>query len=315
MGDSLRGQIGGDQVLWVTGFTRVWSQDKGVEPTRRTVVVQVGQVGVDVVQLWVLLRILGDFEEWLEEVPQNVLERVYLVGLLVDVVQSWNLNQPSDIVTDQVVVNDPRSKLVPFINRTTIDGDTVLTHLILGVLQVTEDFLGDPSKERGRSPSRPGSLGSGLEVAMRLIDPSLYPGLDVGGLDSEVLEPVSPKPGDFGMEGGGGGWKRLPTDDLREFRFTDSSSPSIAFSLASWSYMFFSSAYVKFVLRDWLTLPKSSKSPGESTSFDFLRVTSGSSSERSEKFLAGSIETGNYIVWLNAVTQSMELNFKTTCKL
>ena len=57
---------------------------------------------------------------------------LHLTGHLVNVVQPRNLNQPSDIVRVEFVMDDPFSELVPFVWGAAIDTDpplAILRHL------------------------------------------------------------------------------------------------------------------------------------------------------------------------------------------
>ena len=55
-----------------------------------------------------------------------LLERLDTTTLLEDVVQSRNLNQPSHIVREQFVLDDPLRELVPLRLAATVDTDSIL---------------------------------------------------------------------------------------------------------------------------------------------------------------------------------------------
>ena len=78
------------------------------------------------VQLRVRGRVLSHFEERLEYVADHLLEVVDRFGRLIERIETWNLNQPPDIVGEQLVVHNPGSELVPFARITAINTDAPL---------------------------------------------------------------------------------------------------------------------------------------------------------------------------------------------
>lgn len=92
------------------------------------------------------VRILGHLEQWLEEVDNDLLEIVHQAARLVDVKESRHLDEPANVIGKEFVVHDPGSELVPFIERSAIDGDAPLNHLVLARLKIRDDFLGDLGK-------------------------------------------------------------------------------------------------------------------------------------------------------------------------
>jgi hypothetical protein len=53
------------------------------------------------------------------------------------------LDQPADVVGEELVINHPSSKFVPFIYSPAIDGYPPFGHLILAGLEIRDDLLGD----------------------------------------------------------------------------------------------------------------------------------------------------------------------------
>jgi hypothetical protein len=58
--------------------------------------------------------------DWLPT-PNDVLEGVNRTVLLVDIVQPGDLNQPTNVVREQLVVDDPLREFVPLVIFTTVD--------------------------------------------------------------------------------------------------------------------------------------------------------------------------------------------------
>ena len=75
-----------------------------------------------------------------------MLEAFNRFGRFVDVIQTRNLYEPTDIVRVDLVIDNPLGKIVPFLLRTTINRNTVLGHLILARFEIREDFLGQLGK-------------------------------------------------------------------------------------------------------------------------------------------------------------------------
>lgn len=68
-------------------------------------------------------RVLRDFKQWLENVPQNVLEILHGLQRLVQSVQSRDLYEPTHVMGKEFVVNNPSRKIVPLIDTATVDTD------------------------------------------------------------------------------------------------------------------------------------------------------------------------------------------------
>lgn len=95
------------------------------------------------VKVGVAGRVLCDLEQRLEDVRDDLLEVLDRLGSLVDVVQTGDLDQPTNVGRKQLVVDHPVGQLIPLILGTTVDRDTVLGHLVLALLQIREDLLGN----------------------------------------------------------------------------------------------------------------------------------------------------------------------------
>lgn len=52
------------------------------------------------------------------------------------------MDQPADIMREQLVVNDPSCKLIPLIDCSAVNRDTPFGHLVLARLEIRNDFLG-----------------------------------------------------------------------------------------------------------------------------------------------------------------------------
>nr|GFD54503.1 hypothetical protein [Tanacetum cinerariifolium] len=87
------------------------------------------------------LRVFGDLEQGLEEVADHLLKVMHKPGSLVHVEETGNLDEPSDVGREQLVVDDPCGKLVPFVEITTVDGNAPLNELVLAGLQIGDDLL------------------------------------------------------------------------------------------------------------------------------------------------------------------------------
>lgn len=82
-------------------------------------------------ELLMLRGILGDFVKRLEYVDKDLLIRVHLMVCSVQAVEPWNLYEPAYVVRYELVVNDPGSKLVPFVDGPAIYRNTPFNKLIL----------------------------------------------------------------------------------------------------------------------------------------------------------------------------------------
>ncbi|KAI7001276.1 AMP deaminase [Hortaea werneckii] len=131
-----------DHVVSVPRLTAVRPQSKSVEAALLAPDVQRRNVRKEIVdpiamRRSVLLSSCGASGAW----------RALAVTIgLVHVVESWDLDQPSDVGRKELVVDYPGCKLVPLVKRTTVDGDAPLDHLVLAAFQVGHDFLGDFSQ-------------------------------------------------------------------------------------------------------------------------------------------------------------------------
>jgi len=76
-------------------------------------------------------RISGNFEKRLEHIYDNLLEIVHQASCLVHIVQTRYLDQPSYVGRKELIIDDPRSKLIPFIDVSAVDGDAPLDELVL----------------------------------------------------------------------------------------------------------------------------------------------------------------------------------------
>ena len=82
------------------------------------------------VELWMARWIFRYFEQRLKEVYDDLLKIIHQSSGFVDIEEPRNLYQPSDVVGEKLVVNNPSGKFVPFINTPSVDGDTPLNHLV-----------------------------------------------------------------------------------------------------------------------------------------------------------------------------------------
>lgn len=73
----------------------------------------------------------SDLEERLKHIDNHLLEVFHETGRLIHIEQTRHLNQPSDVRREELVVDDPSSKFVPFINIATVDGNPPLYELVL----------------------------------------------------------------------------------------------------------------------------------------------------------------------------------------
>lgn len=86
-------------------------------------------------------RVFGDFEERPEEIHNDLLKVVHQPTAFVHIEQSRDLDQPTDVVREQLVIHNPGRQFVPLVNGFAVDRDTPLHHLVLARLQIRNDFL------------------------------------------------------------------------------------------------------------------------------------------------------------------------------
>lgn len=53
----------------------------------------------------------------------NLCEVFHQAGLSIDVVETWDLNQPSNVMREEFIVDDPFGQLVPFCDAAAVDAD------------------------------------------------------------------------------------------------------------------------------------------------------------------------------------------------
>jgi hypothetical protein len=92
------------------------------------------------VQLGVRGGVLRDLEEGLEDVLDDILEVVDQAAGFEHLVQARHLNEPADVVRDELVVHDPLGELVPLVGLAAVDGHTPLRVLVLGLLEVGDEL-------------------------------------------------------------------------------------------------------------------------------------------------------------------------------
>lgn len=83
------------------------------------------------VKITMALGVPGYLEKGLEDILDNLLERLHQFRGLEDVIEAGDLDQPSDIVGEKLIVHHPCGEPVPFIQGSPIDGNPPLYHLIL----------------------------------------------------------------------------------------------------------------------------------------------------------------------------------------
>lgn len=83
------------------------------------------------VELWVAARVFSHLEQRLEDVDNDLLEVVHEASGLVHIVQTRDLDEPPHVRREKLIVDDPSSQLVPFLQVATIDGDAPFYELIL----------------------------------------------------------------------------------------------------------------------------------------------------------------------------------------
>lgn len=102
----------------------------------------------------------------------DLLEVVDATGLLENVVEPRDLNKPAHVVGEELILDDPLGKLVPFVlvadevqrigsaivqkarrngaqDSPAVDTDAILDHLVLALLQIRDDLYEDEGKEGG----------------------------------------------------------------------------------------------------------------------------------------------------------------------
>lgn len=75
--------------------------------------------------------ISGNFEKRLEHIYDDLLEIVHQASCLVHIVQTRYLDQPSYVGRKELIIDDPRSKLIPFIDVSTVNGNAPFDKLVL----------------------------------------------------------------------------------------------------------------------------------------------------------------------------------------
>ena len=95
------------------------------------------------VELRVARRVFRDFVERSKYVDDDLFISVHLPVGFVHAEESRNLYEPSHVVRDQFVINDPCSKLIPLVNSSAIDRDSPFNKLIFARFQIGDDFLCD----------------------------------------------------------------------------------------------------------------------------------------------------------------------------
>lgn len=97
-------------------------------------------------QLGMRRRISCDFKQRLEHILDDLLKSIHQTAGFVDVIEARDLNQPANVVGKELVIHDPRCKLIPFIYRLAVDRYAPLHHLIFAGLQVGDHFFGNLSQ-------------------------------------------------------------------------------------------------------------------------------------------------------------------------
>lgn len=115
-------------------------------------------------ELWVARRVLGNLEEWLEEIHNDLLEIVHQSTRFVDIKQTRDLNKPADVVREQLVVDNPGCKFVPLVNGSAVNGNSPLNHLVFARFQIRDDLF----RDLGQVPA--------FEVVIRLEENGSQPG-------------------------------------------------------------------------------------------------------------------------------------------
>lgn len=95
------------------------------------------------VEFGVASRVFGNFKQRLEEIDDDLFKIVHQAGRLVDVEEARHLDQPSDVVGKQLVVDDPSGKLVPLVYCASIYRDTPFGHLVFARLEIRDHFFSD----------------------------------------------------------------------------------------------------------------------------------------------------------------------------
>ena len=94
-------------------------------------------------KFWVTSWIFGDFEERLKDIDDDLLKVIHESRCFVHIIQTRNLNKPSDVGRKEFVVHDPGGKLIPFLEFATVDRYTPFYHLVFAGLQVRDNLFGD----------------------------------------------------------------------------------------------------------------------------------------------------------------------------
>lgn len=84
-----------------------------------------------------------DFEEGLEDVDDNLLKVLHQFRRFVHIEETRNLDQPSDVRGEELVIDNPGRELIPLLEISTIDGYTPFYHLVLASLEIGNDFFGN----------------------------------------------------------------------------------------------------------------------------------------------------------------------------
>ncbi|GMR32782.1 hypothetical protein PMAYCL1PPCAC_02977 [Pristionchus mayeri] len=90
--------------------------------------------------------IVRHLEEWREEIIHELVKVLDHVLRLVHIVESGYLDEPSDIGRPDIVVDGPVRQFVPLYLASTVDGETRLGLLVLGLLQIVQHLLYDFGK-------------------------------------------------------------------------------------------------------------------------------------------------------------------------
>lgn len=93
------------------------------------------------VELLMARRVFGDLEERLEEVYNDLLEVIHQSTGFIDIEKSGDLDQPADVVGEQLVIHNPGGEFVPLVNGPAVDRNTPLDHLVFARFQIRDDFF------------------------------------------------------------------------------------------------------------------------------------------------------------------------------
>lgn len=97
-------------------------------------------------KLFMAGRIFRNFEEGLKDVLDDLLKVVHQASRLVDIEQSGDLDEPPDVVREQLVVDNPCCEFIPLVECSSVNRDSPFNHLVLARLEIRDDFFGDLSK-------------------------------------------------------------------------------------------------------------------------------------------------------------------------